>query len=54
MPDLVVPLPYFLTVWAFLAMNIATPGPNVINTIALAIGSGRPWGGLALACGAWA
>lgn len=53
-----VPLPYFLTVWAFLAMNIATPGPNVINTIALAIGSGRRAGfgsalGVGLGIGLW-
>lgn len=31
----------FLPVWAFLAANIATPGPNVLTTIALSIGSGR-------------
>lgn len=48
----------FLTVWAFLAMNIATPGPNVLNTIALAIGSGRRAGfgsalGVGLGIGMW-
>lgn len=31
----------FLTVWAFLAVNILSPGPNVLNTIATAIGAGR-------------
>lgn len=40
----------FLTVWALLAMNIASPGPNVLNTIATAMGSGRP-AGLASALG---
>lgn len=35
------PLAQFATVWAFLALNIASPGPNVLNTIALALGSGR-------------
>lgn len=34
----------FLTVWAFLAANIASPGPNVLTTIALAMGSGRTAG----------
>lgn len=48
------PLPWseFLTVWAFLALNILTPGPNVLNTIALAMGSGRAAGmGAALGTG---
>lgn len=31
----------FIAGWSFLAMNVLTPGPNVLNTIALAIGSGR-------------
>lgn len=31
----------FVTAWTFLALNVLTPGPNVLNTIALAIGSGR-------------
>lgn len=31
----------FLTVWALLAANVASPGPNVLNTIATALGSGR-------------
>lgn len=35
------PLPEFLAAWGFLALNVLTPGPNVLNTIALAIGSGR-------------
>ncbi len=47
----------FLTVWGLLAMNIASPGPNVLNTIATAMGSGRLAGlgsaagvGLGVAC----
>jgi threonine/homoserine/homoserine lactone efflux protein len=48
----------YLTVWAFLAMNIVTPGPNVLNTIALSIGSGRRAGfgsalGVGLGIGMW-
>lgn len=35
------PLQEFAAAWAFLALNVLTPGPNVLNTIALAIGSGR-------------
>jgi threonine/homoserine/homoserine lactone efflux protein len=38
------PLAPFLTVWAVLAMNIASPGPNVLNTITTAMGSGRAAG----------
>lgn len=58
LPELSVPLSAFVTVWAFLAMNIATPGPNVLNTIALAIGSGRRAGlgsalGVGLGIGLW-
>lgn len=46
------PLSQFLTVWAFLCLNIASPGPNVLNTIASAMGSGRRAGmGSALAVG---
>lgn len=46
------PLAQFLTVWAFLGLNIASPGPNVLNTIASAMGSGRRAGmGSALAVG---
>ncbi|MBD3764564.1 MAG: hypothetical protein IE927_07450 [Rhodobacterales bacterium] len=48
----------FLTVWAFLAVNIASPGPNVLNTIACAMGTGRAAGlgsaaGVALGIGGW-
>lgn len=48
----------FLAVWAFLAANIASPGPNVLNTIALAMGSGRAAGfgsaaGVGLGIGLW-
>lgn len=48
----------FLNVWAFLAANIASPGPNVLNTIALAMGSGRAAGfgsaaGVGLGIGLW-
>ncbi|MCA2014247.1 LysE family translocator [Pararhodobacter sp. CCB-MM2] len=35
------PFGAFLGAWGFLAMNVLTPGPNVLNTISLAIGSGR-------------
>lgn len=46
------PLAEFLAVWTFLAMNILTPGPNVMNTIALSMGSGRAAGmGAALGTG---
>ncbi len=38
------PLAQFVPVWAFLAVNIASPGPNVLNTIASAMGSGRDAG----------
>jgi threonine/homoserine/homoserine lactone efflux protein len=31
----------FLTVWGLLAANIASPGPNILNTVATALGSGR-------------
>jgi threonine/homoserine/homoserine lactone efflux protein len=48
----------FLEAWGFLAINVATPGPNVLNTIALAIGSGRRAGlgaalGTGLGVGLW-
>jgi threonine/homoserine/homoserine lactone efflux protein len=48
----------FVTVWAFLAVNIMSPGPNVINTIATAMGSGRRAGmgsaaGVGLGIGVW-
>lgn len=41
MPSLTLPATDFAAAWAFLALNVLTPGPNVLNTIALAIGSGR-------------
>ena len=44
------PLAAFLTVWSFLALNILSPGPNVLNTITTAMGSGRR-AGIASACG---
>ncbi|MGB7261568.1 MAG: LysE family transporter [Albidovulum sp.] len=52
------PLAPFLTVWAVLAMNIASPGPNVLNTITTAMGSGRGPGlasafGVALGVACW-
>lgn len=48
----------FLTVWAFLALNIASPGPNVLNTIATAMGAGRRAGmgsaaGVGFGIGLW-
>lgn len=48
----------FLTVWAFLGVNILSPGPNVINTIAAAMGGGRAAGiasaaGVGLGIGGW-
>lgn len=51
-------LSQFLTVWAFLAVNILSPGPNVINTIAISMGSGRragmgSAGGVGLGIGIW-
>lgn len=36
-----VPLAQFLAVWAFFALNVLSPGPNVLNTITTAMGSGR-------------
>lgn len=44
------PFGAFVTVWLFLAANVASPGPNVLNTIALAMGSGRR-AGFGSACG---
>jgi threonine efflux protein len=38
------PFAQFLPVWGFLAVTIAMPGPNVLNTIATAMGSGRAAG----------
>jgi threonine/homoserine/homoserine lactone efflux protein len=40
----------FLTVWAFIGANVLSPGPNVLNTITTAMGSGRA-AGLAAAAG---
>ena len=58
MPASDIALAHFVTVWLFLAANIATPGPNVLNTIALAMGSGRRAGfgsalGVGLGIGLW-
>ena len=38
------PLGAFLTVWTILALNILSPGPNVLNTMTTAMGSGRAAG----------
>jgi threonine/homoserine/homoserine lactone efflux protein len=48
----------FAAVWLFLAANVASPGPNVLNTVALALGSGRAAGfgsatGVGLGIGLW-
>lgn len=52
MPGASLPWAEFLSVWTFLALNILTPGPNVLNTIALSMGSGRAAGlGAALGTG---
>jgi threonine/homoserine/homoserine lactone efflux protein len=53
-----VPIEHFLTVWVVLAMNIASPGPNVLNTMTTAMGSGRGPGlasaaGVGLGIGGW-
>jgi threonine efflux protein len=52
------PLSDFLPVWGFLAANIVSPGPNVLTTIALSMGSGRAAGmgsasGVGLGIGMW-
>lgn len=52
------PLAEFLAVWGFLAVNILSPGPNVINTIATAMGGGARAGlasalGVGLGIGGW-
>ncbi len=52
------PFAEFAEVWLFLAANIASPGPNVLNTVALALGSGRAAGfgsatGVGLGIGLW-
>lgn len=51
-------LAQFLPIWGFLAINILSPGPNVLNTIATAMGSGRGAGlgsatGVALGIACW-
>ena len=53
-----VALSEFLPVWGFLAANILSPGPNVLTTIALSMGSGRAAGfgsasGVGLGIGMW-
>ena len=53
-----IPVEYFLTVWAVLAINIASPGPNVLNTMTTAMGSGRGSGlasaaGVGIGIGGW-
>lgn len=57
--EVTLPWGAFLAVWGFLALNILTPGPNVLNTVTLAIGSGRRAGlgaalGSGLGFGIWA
>lgn len=52
------PLQEFLVVWAILALNVLTPGPNVINTIATAMAAGRVPGvgaaaGVGVGVGGW-
>lgn len=52
------PLSDFLPVWGFLAANIVSPGPNVLTTIALSMGSGRAAGmgsasGVGIGIGLW-
>ena len=52
------PLSEFLAVWAILAVNILSPGPNVLNTMTTAMGSGRAAGlasalGVGLGIGIW-
>ena len=39
-----IPFASFLTVWTILALNILSPGPNVLNTMTTAMGSGRAAG----------
>lgn len=48
----------FFAVWSLLAVNVLSPGPNVLNTIAAAMGSGRAAGlasalGVAVGIGIW-
>lgn len=41
------PIQHFIEAWALIGLNILSPGPNVINTISISMGSGRRAG---LAC----
>ena len=46
--------PSFFAVWGFISLNILSPGPNVLNTITTAMGSGRLagiWSALAVGIG---
>jgi threonine efflux protein len=48
----------FLAVWSILAVNILSPGPNVLNTLTTAMGSGRAAGiasalGVGFGIGGW-
>ncbi|MCB2116945.1 MAG: LysE family transporter [Rhodobacteraceae bacterium] len=52
------PIQPFLSVWTVLAVNVLSPGPNVLNTMMSAMGSGRAAGlasalGVALGVGLW-
>jgi len=38
------PLSAYLSAWAILTMNVMSPGPNVLNTMTTAMGSGRAAG----------
>lgn len=58
--DALAALPWkqLLTVWGFFALNVLSPGPNVFNTIGIALGSGRRAGigaalGVAPGVGLW-
>jgi threonine/homoserine/homoserine lactone efflux protein len=52
------PLHEYFVVWTILALNVLTPGPNVINTIATAMSAGRVAGigaalGVGVGVGGW-
>ena len=52
MLDLIIPILNFLPPLGFFILNVFVPGPNVLNTIATSMGSGRSSGvACALACG---
>jgi len=58
MPDTGLSLADFLAVWVFVLVNLPAPGPNVMNTISVAMGSGRRAGlgaalGVGLGIGLW-